>query len=218
MAKQPKQLINSEHERAEHDAYYTAPWLTEILLRYVKVRKYSHIFEPAAGRGDMIKVIRDKGGIVSGLDIAPPKKLVIPHGIIKKGDFLASDFKFPRSADAVINNPPFGDLAQKFVTRAVTAPQIRLSAFLMRSLWNTAPGGRGVTKGSRSALFSNGPAMLTKRAPFAYEIVITERPTWDWWYVTKAQAEENNKPFHSYSWFVWSRDWTGPSTQFWEGR
>ncbi len=212
MKKQPKQLVNSEYERREHDAYYTDHWLTEVLLRHVQLTRAHHrVCDPAAGRGDIMTVIKALGVPVVGSDIAPPKKLLPGCQTIRKADFLLPRFKFDAGVNTVITNPPFGDLAQQFVVRTLSDPQIKLAAFLLRCNWNTSAG-RG---GSRTALFDRGNAGFI---PFAYEIVITDRPRWDWWYKTEKQAAKDNKPFHSYSWFVWDRSWKGPSTQFWEGK
>ena len=212
--KQPKQLIHSGYERRERDAYYTESWLTNVLLRHLKVRGKT-VCDPAAGRGDILKAVEGSihqgtGVNTLGYDIQPPRKPVRGVKIIKQ-DFLDPKFVIPPDVNIVITNPPFGTLAQKFVTKTLATGTVVKAAFLLKSVWNTSPG----TKNSRRRLFDGTRPDLI---PFAYEIVLTERPTWDWWYVTKAEAEENNKPFHSYSWFVWDRDWKGPSTQFWEGR
>ena len=214
--KQPKQLVNSEYERRENDAYYTDPWVTRALLRrFGPVRTLGDVCDPAAGRGDILKAVDDAGytGFVPklyGYDIAAPRKRVWKGKILNQ-DYLDPAFELPPYIDTVITNPPFGDLAQKFVVKTLVNPNIRRAAFLLRCNWNTSAG----RKDSRRRLFDRSRPDLI---PFAYEIILTERPRWDWWYVTEEQSKDNNKPFHSYSWFVWDRSWKGPSTQFWEGR
>lgn len=213
--RQPKQLVNSSYERRDNDAYYTEAWLTRILLRHFKVRG-STVCDPAAGRGDILKAVDDSivmgtgAPKLYGYDIAPPRKKVVDSAFcrILPVDFLDPEFKLPKQIDTVITNPPFGDLAQKFVAKTLASPHVERAAFLLRCNWNTSAG-RGK---SRVKLFTG------REFPFAYEIIITERPRWDWWYKTEAEAADDNKPFHSYSWFVWDRRWKGPSTQFWEGK
>lgn len=216
MSRQPTQLVNSQYERNEDDKYYTEHWLTEVLLRHVKLsRAHDVVFDPAAGRGDIMAPVKALGVKALGNDINPPAKLLPGcESLITKGDYLSPKFVYPApNVNVIIANPPFGDLAQQFVEKALAAPRVRLVAFLLRCNWNTSPGGRGKTKGSRTRLFQGRGGM-----PFAYEIVITDRPRWDWWYVSEEESAKNNKPFHSYSWYVWDRDWKGRSTQFFDGR
>lgn len=213
MGKQPKQLVNSSYDRNPDDKYYTEGWLVDILTRRLSMRRFQRICDPAAGRGDILRQIADSypGVDLVGSDIKPDERRVFNP--IRKADFLADDYVFDANVDCIITNPPFGDLAQQFVEKTLATPHMKLAAFLLRCNWNTASGGRGKTKGSRIKLFEGRGGM-----PFAYEIIITDRPRWDWWYKTEEESAKDNKPFHSYSWYVWAKDWEGPSTQFWEGR
>jgi hypothetical protein len=222
--KQPKQLVNSTYERRENDSYLTDHWVTRALLRHLSYRpKKDHFYDPCAGRGDILAAIRAHlpGPVyVSGADIDPPKKRFKMS--ICKTDFLDPGTRLHHDADIIVTNPPFGDLAYKCLVQALSSESAHTVAFLLRSAWNTSPGRNGV----RTRLFDNKSggfvsAWNKNAGPFrfAYEIVLTERPLWDWWYVTDEERIEQdlNKPFHSYSWFVWKRGWRGPSTQFWEG-
>lgn len=220
--KQPKQLMNSEYERRENDAYLTDHWITRALLRRMPVERSKKILyvDPACGRGDILAPIAYAGAMRTlGLDIDLPKKTHRAIGMhMSEMNFLTDTFDNKDKPSLIyVANPPFGPEAQRFLFKCLTDERATKVAFLLRSLWNTSPG-RG---GARQRLFTSetihrdGKRMNPFR--YAYEIVLTERPRWDWWYVTDEQSKKNNKPFHSYSWHVWDREHKGPSTQFWEG-
>lgn len=212
--KQPKQLVNSNYERNENDAYYTDHWVTRALLTKMTPQAPLTYIDPAAGRGDILAVYKDAIPKLSvfGVDIAPPRKRFSRVPIVE-GDFLQKEITTHRDSGHIVyvTNPPFGHLAQKFLRKCLADERATQVAFLLRSLWNTSPG----RKNSRMALFNKSRENFG--IPYAYEIVLTERPLWDWWYTSAAESAENNKPFHSYSWHVWDRNWKGPSTQFWVG-
>lgn len=215
--KQPKQLVNSEYERAENDAYFTDHWMTRALLRHMPVERSGKIIyvDPACGRGDIMAPLHAAGAMrVLGVDIDVPHKRFKATGMAySECNFLEDSFENKPDAKLIyVANPPFGPLAQKFLVRCLEDERATKVAFLLRSLWNTSPG----RKNSRLALFNKSCARFDMA--YAYEIVLTERPVWDWWYrAAPKRGEKRNKPFHSYSWHVWDRNWKGPSTQFWEG-
>lgn len=93
-------------KRRELDFYPTPPDVTHTLMHFLQLPK-SLIWEPAAGKGAMVNVIRLYGHEVIASDIAGyegnPGK-----------DFLATHIE----ADAIITNPPF-DRSVEFIRHAL---------------------------------------------------------------------------------------------------
>lgn len=52
-------LGSSGYKRRHGDLYATEPWVTRALLSRVRFR--GPVWEPAAGRGDMVRVLQDAG-------------------------------------------------------------------------------------------------------------------------------------------------------------
>lgn len=205
-------LYGSDYERNENERYFTHPWVTNALVRhlpdYLGERK---VWEPAAGRGDMTGVLMDQGYDVFSSDIdltefqyetGPGKAEVI--------DFLETENKFEwcEEYSAIITNPPYGGgnvlyegrkipPSEAFVRKALSTG-IDYVAMVLRSEFNSAA--------TRTDLFLPG-------SNFVYEIVLTKRPRWDWWYKEKSDANAR----HNFSIFVWDSRFDGSSTQFWEG-
>lgn len=180
-------LYESGFERIEKDRYWTEPWLTSALLHVLEEEEdplICRIWEPAAGRGDIVNVLLDNGydAFASDIDLSEFDPNTCPCEV---ADFLAETTAAPSDACAIITNPPY-DKAEKFVRRAVNTPNIYFVAMLLRSEFAAAKG--------RMDLF-------TVESGFAYEIKLTTRPRWDWWFREKPEAG----PRHNFSWFVW--DW-----------
>ena len=210
--KTPQAFVDSGYEREENDRYWTRPDYTATLIPHLAdvglyPRYENPVWECAAGRGDMSKVLSKAGFRVRASDIDPKA-----FGILK-ADFLALDFKDKEvrkkygESVAIITNPPYGREAEKFVRRALSIPGIQVAAFLLRSNWK-CPSQAG----------SKRPSLFTEKSAngmrFAMEIILPERPMWDWW-SKKEDGEKSNTPFHPYSWFVWSSHWKQPPTIRW---
>ena len=192
-------LYASGYERMENERYWTEPWVTGALLRRLGPR-YSPVWEPAAGRGDMARVLmnHDLEVVASDVDMS---EFDVEGCAAWKHDFLRDDplFLVP---PMVITNPPYGGgdrhMSEKFVHRALGFEEVRVVAMLLRSEFKSA--------GRRRDLFEHDS--------FAYEIVLTSRPRWDWWFRDKPK----NAPRHNFSWFVWMKDWDTPPTMYFEGK
>jgi len=177
----------SNFDRAEGDRYWTEPWVPGVLLTAWDVPE-GRVWEPAAGRGDIVGVLQDFGFETYASDIDMSEYL--GPDPCEVADFLNyEDYDFPPDVRSVITNPPYkGDLADQFVKRALelmSKGHINMAAFLLRAEWNAAK----------------------KRAPifdhefYAGEVVLRKRPRWDWWYTEKSE----HGPRHNFSWFVWDR-------------
>lgn len=195
-----KEFTESNFYRNYNDRYFTESACTLALLPHIP-SEIEYVWEPAVGRGDMAIPLINFGYQVHGSDI-DTKDVDANLCPIFDYNFLTGledgSFWLPENTQAIITNPPFGTLAEEFVRRSLSYESIRYHAFLLRSSWKHAK--------RRTDLFT--------KQPFAYEIALTWRPRWDWWYRDKPEAG----PIHNYSWFIWDRDWRKPCTTFWENK
>ena len=99
------------HPQAERglDLYETPAVAVEALLRAEKLA--ARIWEPAAGRGAIVRVLREHGHHVVASDVFDY------GGLDFVGDFLAQE-QIPVGCDAIVTNPPFM-IAEPFVERAL---------------------------------------------------------------------------------------------------
>lgn len=184
-------MFESQFKRNPGDSYYTEPWVTRVLLNELgKDLKGKAVWEPAAGRGDICKVLEEHGCTVYSSDIDPQH----PHSF--KADFIESRIVWTVWPDmaAIITNPPYfkkggKSMAELFVMQALAyhPDDVPIVAMLMRSEFMHVP--------SRFKLF-------TRAAGFNLELLLPKRPRWDWWFRDKPIAS----PRHPYSWFIWNRN------------
>jgi hypothetical protein len=182
----------SNFEREEGDRYWTEPWVPGVLLNAWDIPE-GRIWEPAAGRGDIVGVLQDFGFETFASDIDMSEYLgPDPCGMV---DFLNADLQallYAHRDDkitSIITNPPYkGNLADDFVAQALHLMEdelIETAAFLLRAEWNAA----------------KKRAMFFDHEFYAGEVVLRKRPRWDWWYTDKSE----HGPRHNFSWFVWDR-------------
>lgn len=173
------------YERIEFDNYRTPPQVTKILfenINFPSPAASGNIWEPAAGSGDMAKVIKDYGYVCYTSDIREN----LDHN--SEGlDFVRSMLLPPR-VQHVITNPPF-NLADAFIERALSIIRQTggMAAFLLPHAFDTALTSRG-------HLFA--PPFYAK-VPIGFRIRWLGLPTHD----------ENGKPKPSprenHAWYVW---------------
>src|SRR5258708_38498345 len=90
-------------ERGPFDLYETPAVAVEALLR---VEKIPHrIWEPACGRGAIVKVLRSAGHKVVATDIADYGLPITPPGYWGRDFLLETDA--PEGTEAIVTNPPF---------------------------------------------------------------------------------------------------------------
>jgi hypothetical protein len=137
----------SGYERKSLDQYETPAWVTLALIPHLPVLGGT-VWEPAAGSGKMVTVLRQAGFDVLGTDIAAGT------------DFLRSS---PRDGvSAIITNPPYA-AAREFIEHALRFDSVRITAVLLRTDYDHAA--------TRAHLFAGCPA-------FAKKIVLTKRIRW----------------------------------------
>jgi hypothetical protein len=149
----------------------------------LKVEHLPHgIWEPAAGPGAIVRVLRDAGHMVVGSDI------VDYGGLYFVRDFL-TEIGMPAGVEAIVTNPPF-KLAEEFVEHALRlCPRVIMLlrlAFLESERRCAILEDRGL---ARVHVFG-------KRLPMMHR---------DGWQGRKANSGM------AFAWFVWERGHTGPA-------
>ena len=210
-------FYKSDYDRRENDRYFTESACTKALcdrLPYaIEGVVPRTVWEPACGRGDLAAVVKGEMAetvICSDIDTSEfiPELFDSPSMGAFQIDFLGQVCAFDPSfrPDAIITNPPYGDLAEAFARKWLKDyPDIPVMALLLRQGFDNAK--------SRTDLFGDCPA-------FAGEIALTWRPRWDWWLSDKALGPEAKKqgPRHNFSWFIWDRAHTGAPVKLYAGR
>jgi hypothetical protein len=171
------------HPHAERglDLYETPAVAVEALLR---VEQLPHcIWEPAAGKGAIVRVLRGRGHAVITSDIHDYGSL---HFV---GDFLAQE-KMPAGCNCVVTNPPYQRAAQ-FVEHALRLSP--LVVMLLRLAFMESERRCPILEGAGLARIH----VFRKRLPMMHR---------DGWEGRKANSGM------AFAWFVWDRGFTGRTT------
>lgn len=171
-----------KHERADRDFYPTIDTnvtnaLVSTLFRHRLLTPSAAVWECAAGAGDMTRVLEEHFPSVYSTDIHP-----LFEGC-ETLDFLTQDPTIP-AVDAIITNPPFGDLVSSFMARGIQhirSGKTRLVAMVARNELDCAK--------ERGYLFGSCPE-------YAAKIVLKWRPRWI--------AGSTGSPRHQYAWYIWT--------------
>ena len=185
--KDPAMSGQLNYERVEGDFYATPPENVDCLAHYIDLRKRV-IWEPACGEGHISKRLHRHCDGVFSTDL-------FDRGYGKTGvDFLKTDRMASNEsvrANDIITNPPFDDMAEKFIRHALDLTELSHSnsnggmvAMFLRNEYDMAS--------SRDDLFENHPAYMLK-------ICVTKRPRWI--------EGSKGSPRHNYAWYVWDWDY-----------
>lgn len=172
--KDASMLGDSGYERIEADAYFTPPENVDCLSQFVDLPK--HIWEPACGSGNITQRLQEFGHEVVSSDLHS-------YGFeeqIGTLDFLAAT-QMPEGARAIVTNPPYGDMVEKFIRHGLklVKPKGGLVAMFLRNEYDCGK--------NRMDLFAD--------RPFSKKIIVTKRPRWI--------EGSSGSPRHNYAWFVW---------------
>lgn len=187
-------MMGSNFPRKELDFYPTPEWLTEIVVPHIHDMRpnLTNIWEPACGDGAMVKVL-ERPDIVA----MKPSPWKVQASDINNYGFpgtIQHDFLSPVTyhVDAIVTNPPYGDLAEAFIRKALVSTRQRngIVAMLLRHEYDTA----------------SGRVDLFEKEPFARHIVITKRPRWI--------PGSTGAPRHSYGWYIWDWEHQGPAEKY----
>jgi hypothetical protein len=165
------------------DLYETPRVVTEALL---KVERLDHrIWEPAAGKGAIVDVLRGAGHDVVATDL-------VDYGI--PGQQSGRDFLLERRApdgiECIVTNPPY-KLADEFVVRALDLCPRAIMLLRLAFLESIR----------RTPILDSGH--LARVHLFKRRCPMMHRDGWTGPKVTSAMA---------FAWFVWDRDHSGPTT------
>jgi len=167
--------------RVERDLYPTPRWVTEALLAHINLNRLM-IWEPAAGKGDIVKVLRDSGARVVTSDIAD-------YGFFLDAliDFTSGQVP-PAPFTAIVTNPPFGHrntLAETFIVAGLKhlTHGASLLALLLPADFDSANG--------RRRFFGECPAFTAK-------IQLTRRAVW-----FPRTDGVRAAPKENHAWYVW---------------
>jgi hypothetical protein len=164
------------------DLYETPPVAVTALL---KVEQIPHsVWEPAAGRGAIAKVLRAHGHGVICSDI---DSYGFPLNFT--GNFLET-VEMPAGVEAIVTNPPF-KLAEEFVAHALDLAPLTIT--LLRLAFMESERRCGILEGRGLARVH----VFKKRLPRMHR---------DGWAGRKANSGM------AFAWFVWDCTHTGPTT------
>jgi hypothetical protein len=176
------------HPYAERglDLYETPAVAVEALLQVETLPL--RIWEPAAGRGAIVNVLRAAGHEVFASDVADYGQPTHFAG----RDFLAQS-KLPDGVEAIVTNPPF-KLIEPFVAHALSlSPRV---IFLARLAFYESE--------RRTPILEN--CGLARIYCFRRRLPMMHRAGW-----IEAGRPTANSGI-SFAWFIWDRAHTGPTT------
>jgi hypothetical protein len=174
------------------DHFPTPPWATRALLEHVfeHLRRRNHCklqfaWEPACGQGHMAEPLKEYFRKVYASDIHP-------YGYGDSNtDFLTTSLD--EAFDWIITNPPFGDLTESFVLKALRDAHVGVAMFV-RLQWLE-------TIGRYEAIFRDQPPTLI--AFFAERVALH-----------KGQWDPKGGTATAYIWLVWLKG-AAPQAPFW---
>jgi hypothetical protein len=176
------QVQRHPHSERGLDLYETPAVAVEALLRVEQIP--SRIWEPAAGRGAIVNVLRGAGHEVIATDIRD-------HGfhLSRVADFL-TEKRMPAGCECICTNPPY-QWAEQFVSHALELSPIVI--MLLRLAFLESERRCGILEGRGLARVH----VFRKRLPMMHR---------DQWAGRKANSGM------AFAWFVWNRDHAEPAT------
>lgn len=162
----------------------TPPWATRALFEMVMMfPKRVNLWDPCAGMGHMLSVLREYRPCAKGSDIyAYPD--AVPGIEIK--DFLDPETVWPFSESGwIVTNPPFNPAAD-MLEKALALDGVDGVAFLQRLQWLT-----GVDRYER---------IYSRRPPFIFAPFVERVP------MCLGGYDPNGSTATDYAWFVWIKN------------
>ncbi len=176
----------SGHDREPNDFYPTPDWVTQALLKHVKLR--GPVWEPCCGDGAMARVLERNRHKVVATDL-------VDRGFGRGGVDFFECTSFPAGCRSMVTNPPYGDGGhagpaersslglQDFVRHALdlTARASGQLALLVRFQW----------------LAGKKAAALISSGPLSHVVVLTKRIQWF------NMGEHTKTGQHHHAWLFW---------------
>lgn len=113
---------NSGYARKPDEAYDTPAWVAGVVAPYLRNRGVQHVWEPAPGKGQLVRALRELGYTV----------------LVTCDDFFTLTHR--PFADAIVTNPPFGpygQIAASFIRTALST-SARIIALVLRIDYDSA--------------------------------------------------------------------------------
>lgn len=178
----PCQVSRAPLADRKDDLYETPSMAVDSLLRVEKLPQY--LWEPAAGPGSIVKVLRAAGHTVLASDLVDYGVDSHFHG----RDFLM-EHKAPDGCECILTNPPF-KLAEEFVEHALElCPRVIM---LLRLAF--------LESNRRTRILENRG--LARVHVFRLRLPMMHRAEW---------AGRKANSGMAFAWFVWDRAHTGPT-------
>jgi len=175
------------------DYFPTPPWATRALIERVFPQlgcdfemPHLSVWEPACGEGHMAEVLGEYFNDALGSDI-------FEYGYGELADFLDPTVDGSAPPDWIITNPPFGDLSEAFVLKAISLARIGVAMFV-RLQWLE-------TNGRYERIFRDHPPTLIS--------FFAERVN-----LCKGRWEPEGSTATAYIWLVWIKG-EKPKPPFW---
>jgi hypothetical protein len=165
------------------DLYETPAVAVHALMRVEELPHY--LWEPAAGRGAIVNILRATGHEVLASDL-------IDYGDpthFTRRDFLM-EYALPNKCEAIITNPPF-KLADEFVRHALCSGVSRVYMLLRLAFYESE---------RRSDILED--CGLARIHCFSKRLPMMHRAGW------KGRKANSGMAF---AWFVWDRKYKGPT-------
>ena len=186
------QVQRHTHAQRGLDLYETPAVAVEALLRSERIPHC--IWEPAAGRGAIVRVLRDRGHAVIASDL-----IAYDFALHFQRDFLEMT-KAPAGVESIVTNPPFR-CAARFVAKALElCPRVFM---LLRLAFYEAGelGNKRLDRHLRALVLDGGK--LARIHVFRLRLPMMHRDQW---------AGKKANSGMAFGWFVWDHDHTGPTT------
>ena len=182
-------LIRHPKSARGNDLYETPEVATKALLRAEPLPRT--IWEPACGRGAIVRVLRDAGHRVIATDLIDYHSPDQDHA---GPDFLLERMA-PHGVEMIVTNPPFKSAAQFAAHALDLCPRV---AMLLRLSFLES--GNEKTEAGRARLFALDGGHLARVFVFIDRLPMMHRDGW------AGNRVSNPTPF---AWFVWERGYTG---------
>lgn len=185
----------SGFDREANDFYPTPAWVTETLLKNVRLR--GPVWEPCCGDGAIARVIQARGHQVEATDLADRG-----HG--RGGvDFFACD-AMPDGCQAIVTNPPYGDGGAE---RGAPRASSQLLSFVRHGIaLSEKADGQLALLVRFQWIAGQRAAALISAGPLDRVVVLTRRILW----FDMGPATKHGQHHHAWLFFDCARDRTRP--------
>jgi len=173
--------VGGDYERRTNDQYWTPAWVTRCLLR--RFNPIGTIWEPAAGRGDMVDAMLGLGNGIHATDIDLQPYHESLQGAVRQRLLTWDRWDFyvdpPFKYGSIITNPPYKNL-DKWLERGLDLVERGSQLALLLSMQH---------------LGSDRRARFFQHAAFRELIIINKRIRW----IEGSKAA----PYHNHVWAIW---------------